>query len=359
MPRPFNIDELHRSYVGPTHTIKVVSRDQAAGYLFQAKVWSNFLPRLADLYGRKLTFINDSVLMVAFALGCVFAQGGRAHHVPDRLLTVFAIVRDKITLDVLRACRSGTPRQSQLKRRVDWLDTLLLLTAGLTFVVFVLSDGRLASTCKPSSSSFWNASSLTNVHSSLDPDDASRQWWWTPQAALMLVSIWMRARGKLAAMLNIVFFEWCSLNPLTFWIQLYYQTYQGLAPDPDDGAAPAHSSYPQPPTGPSTAVVISVFGTDFVFATMLLVAKVCLLYERSVGGMLFKTLTQRHCVPPPSRRTHVFSRSRHKTLDLNAGGHVLFLTPHSLCYFDLHSDDVDPFIGARFQIVSFCSLLPL
>lgn len=35
-----------------------------------------------------------------------------------------------------------------MDRRVDWLGTLLLVTAGLTFVVSVLSDGRLASTFK-------------------------------------------------------------------------------------------------------------------------------------------------------------------------------------------------------------------
>ncbi len=58
---------------------------------------------------------------------------------------------------------------------------------------------------------------LVNVLSSAD---AARQWWWTPQDPLMPLSIWMRTKGKLVAMLIIVFAEWCSLNSFTFWIQV-------------------------------------------------------------------------------------------------------------------------------------------
>ncbi|KAI0788402.1 hypothetical protein C8Q74DRAFT_1367130 [Fomes fomentarius] len=100
---------LHRGYMSPTHTIKVASHEQTAGCLFPTEVG------ITDLYGRKLTFIISCVLMVTFALGCGFAQRARALHVPGRLLTVFANIPYEITLDILRACRSGPPWQSQLQ----------------------------------------------------------------------------------------------------------------------------------------------------------------------------------------------------------------------------------------------------
>ena len=74
------------------------------------------------------------------------------------------------------------------------------------------------------------------------------QRWWTPPP-LMPVSIWLRANGKLVAMLGITFLEWCSFNVFTFWVQvcclcvflsrtfsilrlpqLYYQDYLSLSP---------------------------------------------------------------------------------------------------------------------------------
>ncbi|TFK78784.1 MFS general substrate transporter, partial [Polyporus arcularius HHB13444] len=52
-----------------------------------------FLGRLADLFGRKLTFIAGCVAMGVFGLGCGFAQ-------------------DEITLDVLRAMQGLGPAAS-------------------------------------------------------------------------------------------------------------------------------------------------------------------------------------------------------------------------------------------------------
>ncbi len=58
---------------------------------------------------------------------------------------------------------------------------------------------------------------LEGVHAS---DDASvRKRWWTPPP-LMPVSIWTRSKGKLAVMLIVAFFEWCSFNSFTYWIQV-------------------------------------------------------------------------------------------------------------------------------------------
>lgn len=88
---------------------------------------------------------------------------------------------------------------------------------------------------------------LENTHAS--GDEALRQRWWTPPP-LMPVSIWVRAKGKLAVLVMIAFLEWASFNSFTFWIQvrfalayvwkltvthayvpqLYYQDYVHLSP---------------------------------------------------------------------------------------------------------------------------------
>ncbi|KAI0788406.1 hypothetical protein C8Q74DRAFT_1367133 [Fomes fomentarius] len=162
--------------------------------------------------------------MVTFALGCGFAQRARALHVPGRLLTVFANIPYEITLDILRACRSGPPWQSQLHETrvrflflaglsslcaigsffstdpdipyaladkwVDWLGVLLVIAGLLTYVVFVLSNGsRRPMGGRPAVNIIarlmisvflvvlfllWEHF-LENVHSSPDPDTVSRQ----------------------------------------------------------------------------------------------------------------------------------------------------------------------------------------
>ncbi|RPD55048.1 efflux transporter [Lentinus tigrinus ALCF2SS1-6] len=364
-----------------------------------------FLGRLADLFGRKVTFIAGCAFMGAFGLGCGFAQ-------------------DEITLDVLRAMQGLGPAASipaalgilahtfppspirsiafatfaagapvgaaigsavggvltQLTaqswrstfwfltglsfmccvgamisidrdvpyeladRRVDYVGALLV-TAGLTFIIFILSDGPTApDTWKTGYIIallivgvillvlfvFWEHY-LEKVHAS--NDDALRRRWWTPPP-LMPVSIWTRANGKLAVMLMIAFLEWCSFNSFTYWVQLYYQEYLGLNP-----ILTMVRLLPMFVTGvlcnvvvalvvghvplvlliiigtigtglasllfavivPSApywafgfpAAILCVFGADFVFATgTLFVARSCLPHEQSVGGALFQTLTQ-------------------------------------------------------------------
>ncbi|KAI0788394.1 efflux transporter [Fomes fomentarius] len=366
-----------------------------------------FCGRLADLYGRKLTFIIGSLLMVAFALGCGFAQDeitldvlramqgiGPAAAIPAALgilaqtfppspmrsiaFATFAAgapvgaaignviggVLTQLTAETWRStfwflaglsalCAIGgffsidpDIPYALADKRVDWLGALLV-TAGLTFIVFVLSDGSTAPDGWKTGYIIallivgvvlvvlfilWERF-LENIHSSPDPDDASRQRWWTPPP-LMPVSIWLRAKGKLAAMLIIVFFEWCSFNSFTFWIQLYYQDYQGLSPILTmvrllpmfvvgvlcnvvialvigrvdvvilivigtlfTAAANVLFAVIVPSASywafGFPAAIISVFGADFVFASgTLFVAKVCLPHEQSVGGALFQTLTQ-------------------------------------------------------------------
>ena len=112
-----------------------------------------------------------------------------------------------------------------------WSDIIALLIVGvLLLVLFVLWERH-----------------LEEVHEQGGP---LSQRWWTPPP-LMPVSIWLRANGKLAAMLGITFLEWCSFNVFTFWVQvrfsaeggvrvsllitrpvsqLYYQDYLSLSP---------------------------------------------------------------------------------------------------------------------------------
>ena len=83
-----------------------------------------------------------------------------------------------------------------------WSDIIALLIVGvLLLVLFVLWERH-----------------LEEVHEEGGP---LSQRWWTPPP-LMPVSIWLRANGKLAAMLGITFLEWCSFNVFTFWVQVRF-----------------------------------------------------------------------------------------------------------------------------------------
>ncbi|KAI8995706.1 efflux transporter [Trametes punicea] len=363
-----------------------------------------FLGRLADLYGRKWTFILGCAFMGIFGLGCGFAQdeitldvlrgiqgigaaacipaalGILAHNFPPSSLRSVAFATFAAGAPVgaaIGAAISGVLTQLTEKtwrstfwfltglsfvccigaimsidndvpygltdRRVDWLGAFLV-TAGLTLIIFALSDGGIAPDGWKTGYIiallivgfflvvifvFWehHLEQLHNRH------EASLEKWWTP-SPLMSVTVWTRAQGKLAVVLAIAFLEWCSFQSFTFWIQLYYQDYVGLNP-----ILTMVRILPMCVTGvlcnvivalvvgripvvflivigtlltgvanllfavinPAAtfwafgfpAAVVSVFGADFVFATgTLFVAKVCLPHEQSVGGALFQTLTQ-------------------------------------------------------------------
>ncbi|KAI0788398.1 efflux transporter [Fomes fomentarius] len=376
-----------------------------SGYSLSSGCLLLFMGRLADLFGRKYTFILGCVLMGVFGLASGFAQNeitidilralqglGPAASIPAGLgilahtfppspirsvaFATFAAgapigaaigsavggVLTQLTAQTWRSVFWFLTGMSALcavggmisidpdvpyaleDKRVDWIGALLV-TAGLTFIVFILSDGSVA----PNG---WKTGYiiallivgifllvlfvlwehfLEGVHAS---DDVSvRKRWWTPPP-LMPVSIWTRSKGKLAVMLIVAFFEWCSFNSFTYWIQLYYQSYLGLNP-----ILTMVRLLPMFVTGvacnvvialvvghvnvvilivigtlftglanllfavivPSApywafgfpAAILSVFGADFVFASgTLFVAKVCLPHEQSVGGALFQTLTQ-------------------------------------------------------------------
>ncbi|KAI0350433.1 efflux transporter [Trametes cingulata] len=363
-----------------------------------------FFGRIADLYGRKYTFIFGCGFMGILGLGCGFANdeitldvlrgfqgigaaacipaglGILAHNFPPSPIRSIAFATFAAGAPVgaaIGAAVGGVLTQLTAKtwrstfwfltglsavcvlgamvsidkdlpyhledRRVDWLGAFLV-TLGLTLIIFVLSDGSIA----PNG---WKTDYiialiivgvillalfilwehyLEQIHAR---HDDARERWWTPPP-LMSVTVWTRARGKLAVVLCITFLEWCSFNAFTFWIQLYYQDYVGLNP-----VLTMVRLLPMFVTGvlcnlivalvvghipvvylivigtlftglanllfavidPSApfwafgfpAAILSVFGADFVFATgTLFVAKVCLPHEQSVGGALFQTLTQ-------------------------------------------------------------------
>ncbi|KAI0794177.1 efflux transporter [Fomes fomentarius] len=364
-----------------------------------------FFGRLADLFGRKHTFLLGCALMTTFGLGCGFAQneitidilralqglgpaasmpaalGILAHTFPPSPIRSIAFatfaagapiggaigssiggVLTQFTEQTWRStfwflaggsalCGLGAwfsidpdIPYALADRRVDWVGALLV-TAGLTCIVFILSDGSIAPDGWKTSYIIallivgvlllvlfvlWERY-LENTHAS--GDEALRQRWWTPPP-LMPVSIWVRAKGKLAVIIIIAFLEWASFNSFTFWIQLYYQDYVHLSP-----ILTMVRLLPMTVTGvlcnvivalvighidvvilivigtlctglasvlfavidPSApywafgfpATILSVFGADFVFTSgTLFVAKVCLPHEQSVGGALFQTLAQ-------------------------------------------------------------------
>ncbi|TBU27562.1 efflux transporter [Dichomitus squalens] len=363
-----------------------------------------FLGRLADLFGRKISFIAGCAWMGIFGLGCGFAQDeitidvlrglqglGPAASVPAALgilahtfppspirsiaFATFAAgapvggaigntiggVLTQLTAQSWRSTFWFLTGLSALcclgaiisidadlpyalpDKRVDWLGAFLV-TAGLVFIVFILSDGPIAPDGWKTGYIIallivgvlflvlfvlWERH-LERVHA--QGGEISQRWWTPPP--LMPVSIWGRANGKLAVMLIIAFVEWCSFNTFVFWAQLYYQDYLGLSPiltmvrllpmsvmgvtcnvivalvvghvplvylvaigtlltgTSDLLFAVIVPSAPYWAFG-FPAAIITVFGADFVFATgTLFIARVCLPHEQSVGGAIFQTLTQ-------------------------------------------------------------------
>ncbi|KZT65896.1 MFS general substrate transporter [Daedalea quercina L-15889] len=121
-------------------------------------------------------------------------------------------------------------------KRVDWLGAFLV-TVGLVLVVFALSDGTIA----PDGWKTGYIIALLIIGVLLviayvlweyfleKKLDAHSPAWWTPPP-LMRISLWGRARGKLAVTLCLALLEYAGFNSFSFWIQLYYQDYQHLNP---------------------------------------------------------------------------------------------------------------------------------
>ncbi|KAI1781888.1 hypothetical protein LXA43DRAFT_1069608 [Ganoderma leucocontextum] len=219
-------------------------------------------------------------------------------------------------------------------KRIDWLG-VLFVTAGVTFIIFILSDGSVASDrwktgCASTSSFAPSSEMVTNgvtargacidiiallilgVLSSSSSSSGSATLSNPGPRRRAQPEIVDPAPAHLATMPIIAFVEGCSFQISGFWVQLYYPDYVGLnailtivqllpiprsRPGPPclPRRSPLRPDRPRPRrTGrgfPTT--ILTVFGADFVFATgTLFVARVCRPHEQSVGGALFQTLTE-------------------------------------------------------------------
>ncbi|KAJ7627026.1 putative efflux transporter [Roridomyces roridus] len=223
-------------------------------------------------------------------------------------------------------------------RRVDWIGAFLV-TVGLVFVVFALSEGSLAS--KGWKTGYIIALLIVGVlfitlfigwqhhleKRQSEPDNRR-------PPPLMKLSMWRRAKGKFAVVQVIAFLQWSSFLTWSFWSQLYYENYVKLSPVhtavrllPMTVAGLACNVFVMfvvsrmplvvlissgtllaslagllfaiiQPSAPYWAygfpsAILSVCGADFVFASgTLFIAKVSLPHEQSLAGGLFQTLTR-------------------------------------------------------------------
>ncbi len=120
-----------------------------------------------------------------------------------------------------------------IDRRVDWFGAFLV-TAGLVFICFALSDGPTAPNEFKTSyiiallilgfilviAFFLWQWHLERVH---DSDDSQK--WWTPPP-LMKATVWTRSKWRMAVILWIAFFEWSSFQAWQFWAQVRIHSLQ-------------------------------------------------------------------------------------------------------------------------------------
>ncbi|KAI0789690.1 efflux transporter [Abortiporus biennis] len=375
--------------------------------------------RLADLHGRRKVFILGCIFQGAFALGSGFAKdlvsigvlrafqgigaaatipaslGILAHAFPpgpSRALafatfsagqplggglgfaiggllttyahttwqTMFFIVAGLSVLCIAGALVFIDPDHptTEVDRRVDWLGAFLV-TAGLTFIVFILSDGEVAP--RQWRTPYIIALLIIGVfflclfvawqwHLERPEVRASYSRWAPPP--LMKLSLWKRGNGKFAVMQCIVLCLMSAFQSWMFWTVLYYQSYKQYSP-----VLTMIRMLPMIPAGitcniiiglligriPAVyliatgclctgiagllfavintsatywafgfpAAIISVWGADFVFAAgSLYIAKVSLPHEQSLSGGLFQTMTQLGTSLGLSITTIVFDRVR-------------------------------------------------
>ncbi|KAG2047018.1 efflux transporter [Suillus hirtellus] len=225
---------------------------------------------------------------------------------------------------------------------VDWIGASVV-TVGLVLIVFVLGQGEVAS-------EGWKTpyiAALLTVgiimvslfllweryleQGMKDPYRAVSTWRPPP---LMSLSLWTRAKGRMAVILAISFLNSCTFTSWSFWVQLYYQNYLLLTPMQTmlrfipmfvvgclcnflvamfvgklslvifavggtllTAFAPILLALIDPTATywafcfPSTILV--VVGADLVYtAGMIFIAKIALPHEQSVAGALFQTMAQ-------------------------------------------------------------------
>ncbi|KAG6332969.1 hypothetical protein ID866_6122 [Astraeus odoratus] len=226
-------------------------------------------------------------------------------------------------------------------RRVDWIGAGLV-TTGLVLIVFVLGEGEIASqgwktpyiiACLILGVILVAAFLVWEHRLEKALEDPRPKSIWAPPP-LMKLSLWARAKGRLAVVLVIAFLNWCGFLSWTLWAQLYYQNYLLLSPVHTmvrfipmfvtgilcnwfvavvvarlplvvfvvsgtvitAGAAILFALIDPSATYwafgfPSTVLI--VFGADFVYsAGTIFLAKIAYHGEHSVVGALFQTMTQ-------------------------------------------------------------------
>ncbi|KAG1736334.1 major facilitator superfamily domain-containing protein [Suillus lakei] len=232
---------------------------------------------------------------------------------------------------------------SEAVKRVDWIGASLV-TMGLVLIVFVLGQGEVAS-------DGWKTPYIIallivgvimialflvwewKLERIIDDDPTRAESMWTPPP-LMRLSLWTRAKGRMAVILAIAFLNWSAFISWSFWVQLYYQNYLLLTPVETmirfipmfivgclcnffvamvvsklplvifalsgtllTAAAAILFALIDPSVTywafgfPSTVLI--VFGADFVYSSgTIFIAKTSLPHEHSVAGALFQTMTQ-------------------------------------------------------------------
>ncbi|KAK2466613.1 hypothetical protein APHAL10511_000871 [Amanita phalloides] len=379
------------------------------------------LGRLADLYGRKLLFMVGSIWLFAFTIGCGFApnelsleilrgfQGvGVAATIPASLgilANAFPISSGRLRSIAFATFAAGAPigaffgtclgailtqltkstwrstfflsagltafyvvigwfaidndePSTEKDKRVDWLGGLFI-TAGLTFIIFVLSDGEIAPqkwatpyiiACIVLGCFFTGIFLVWQWYLERVQNDPGAQYsLWTPPP-LMKLSLWTRGNGRFSVIMLVALLTWCCFLGWNIWATIYYQNYLNLKPIPTmlrfipmfitgvilnvvvvltihrvsviyllglgtfvTGIAPIFLAVVIP-SAPYWAfgfpsAVFAVFGADFVFAAgTIYVAKVVKPNEQSLSGALFQTMTQIGTSIGVSVTTIVFDR---------------------------------------------------
>ncbi|KAG1789251.1 major facilitator superfamily domain-containing protein [Suillus plorans] len=225
---------------------------------------------------------------------------------------------------------------------VDWIG-VSLITVGLVLILFVLGQGEVA----PEG---WKTPYIITLlivgiimvllfllwerylEQGIDDPSRAPSAWRPPP--LMSLSLWTRAKGRMAVVLVIAFLNWSGFMSWSFWVQLYYQDYLLLSPIDTmlrfipmfvvgclcnvlvamfvgklplivfavsgtllTASAAVLFALIDPTVtywafGFPSAVLV-VFGADFVYSSgTIFIAKIALPHERSVAGAMFQTMAQ-------------------------------------------------------------------
>ncbi|KAF8875000.1 putative efflux transporter [Infundibulicybe gibba] len=242
--------------------------------------------RLADLYGRKRTFLLGSAWLAALTLGCGFAkdeitldilrgfQGvGVAASIPASLgILAHAFPPGKTRSLAFATFAAGAPLGAFTGMALGATLTQLsepswranfFLSCGLT-VLYMVSGFFCIDADLPSTETDKRVDWLGHsCDGEVAPDKWATPyiiacliigvfliamfilWQWhlervqaNPNAPysiftpppLMKLSLWTRGNGKFSAIMAVAFLTWCAFLGWNFWAQLYYQSYKGYTP---------------------------------------------------------------------------------------------------------------------------------